>query len=186
MNRRKKDPRYRDYWQKQLKVEIEGVAADAEGVIFIGAEAREAGCNLLRTGTPYRDLVFPASGHKPRFKEEFEKYKTEGWKLKAEACDRRRAVKPTSKVYVRLGELRMDGKVPQQQLDLAAILTAGMEVDKEYSEDQIFKILEAGRDGYKSLRESRQPVTHLFRYYRGLKAEGMYAGFVARGFIHYK
>src|SRR5579872_178067 len=62
VNRRKKDSGYRDYWRKQLKVEIEGVAAAAEGVIFIGAEAREAGCNLLRPGTHYRDFVFPASG----------------------------------------------------------------------------------------------------------------------------
>ena len=100
--------------------------------------------------------------------------------------DKRGAVKPASRVYVRLGELRTDGKVPQQQFDLAKILSAGMEVDKEYSEDYVFKILEAGRDAYKSLRESKQPVANLFRYYRGLKAEGMHAGFVARDFIHYK
>lgn len=147
VNRRKKDPGYRDYWRKQLKIEIEGVAAAAEGVIFIGAEAREAGCNLPRPGTHYRDFLFPASGHKPKFKEEFENYKREGWKLKAEACDKRRAVKPTSKVYVRLGELRMDGKVPRQQLDLAKILTAGMEIDKEYSEDQVFRSWRWGATG---------------------------------------
>jgi len=185
VNRRKKEPRYRYYWRKQLKLEIEGVAAAAVGVIFIGAEARKAGFKLLRPGTHFRDFVFPDWGHKKEFKEEFENYKREGWKAKAEAGDKRRAVKPTSKV-VRLGELRMDGKVPQQQLDLAKILTAGMEVDKEYSEDHVLKIMEAGRDGYKSLRESKQPVTYLFRYYRGLKADGTHAGFVARDFIHYK
>jgi hypothetical protein len=185
VNRRKKSREYRDYWRKWLKVEIECIAVAAEGAIFIGAEARKAGFELLRPGTRYRDFVFPDWGHKKEFKKEFENYKREGWKL-AEARDKRRAFKPTSKVYVRLGELRMDGKVSQQQLDLAKILTAGMEVDKKYSEDQVFKILEAGRGGYKSLRESRQPVTDLFRYYRGLKAEGTHAGFVARDFIHYK
>ena len=80
----------------------------------------------------------------------------------------------------------MNGRVPQQQLDLAKILTAGMEVHKEYSEDQVFNILEAGRDAYKSLCESKQPVRYLFRYYRGLKADGTHAGFVARDFIHYR
>lgn len=182
VHRRKKDREYARYWCSQLKVEIEGVAVAADGVIFIGAEARKAGFAALRPGTRYRDFVFPDWGHK----KEFENFKMEGWKVKAEVGDERRAVKPTSRVYVRLSELRMDGKVPQQQLDLAEILTIGMEVGKEYPEDQVFKILEAGRDGYKSLRESKQPVTLLFRYYRGLKAEGTHAGFVARDFIQYK
>jgi hypothetical protein len=80
VTRRKKDRGYGRYWRNQLKVEIEGVAA-AEGVIFIGSESRKAGFKFLRPSTHYRDFVFPASGHKKEFKEEFENYKREGWKV---------------------------------------------------------------------------------------------------------
>jgi hypothetical protein len=186
VHHRKKDREYGRYWCSQLKAEIEGVAAIADGVIFIGAEARKAGFSPLHPGMRYRDFVFPDWGHKKEFQNEFEKFKVEGWKVKTETGDIPRAIKPTRRVYVRLGEFRMDGRVPQQQLDLVQILTVGMEIDKEYSEDYVFKILETGRDGYKSLRESKQAVTYLFRYYRGLKAEGRHAGFVARDFIRYK
>jgi hypothetical protein len=59
VNRRKKDRKYGAYWRNQLNVEIQGVVAAAEGVLFIGAEALKAGFGFLPSGTRYRDFVFP-------------------------------------------------------------------------------------------------------------------------------
>lgn len=75
------------------------------------------------------------------------------------------------------------GRIPQQQRDLATILTANMIVGKEYSEEDVFKFIVEETPGYPSLKESRQDPTYLFRYYRGLKAEGKHAGFIPRLFL---
>ena len=85
MKGRKKDRKYGRYWRDQLKVEIEGVAVAAEGVIFIGEESRKAGFGFLPDGTRYRDFVFPGGwgGHKKLFMDEFKNFVTEGWKVKA-------------------------------------------------------------------------------------------------------
>ena len=84
MKWRKKNRKYGRYWRDQLKVEIEGVAIAAEGVIFIGAQALEAGFQFLPYGTRYRNFVFPGGwgGHKKLFMEEFKNFVTEGWKVK--------------------------------------------------------------------------------------------------------
>ena len=85
--------------------------------------------------------------------------------------------------YVRLGTLETWGKVPQQQYDIAKILTATMEVGKEYTEAEVFGFLVDGAEKYNSITRSVQDPTYLFRYYRGLKNDGKHGGFVARGFL---
>jgi hypothetical protein len=77
------------------------------------------------------------------------------------------------------------GNTPQQQKDLAAILTSFMEVGKEYTETEVFAQLESEYVKYSSLASAKQHVTYLFRYYRGLKNDGKYAGFIARDFIRH-
>ena len=95
---------------------------------------------------------------------------------------RRVKADPTRK-YVRQGDLKVWGRVPQQQLDIAAILKVAMEDGVEYGEEFVFDALEAGRDAFESLRKSGQHVTYLFAYYRGLKNDGKHSGFVGRGFL---
>ena len=75
------------------------------------------------------------------------------------------------------------GKVPQQQRDLAAILAAYLTVGIEYSEKEVFDLLNENRGKFSSLAHSRQSVTYLFKYYRGLEKDGKYFGFVLRGFL---
>jgi hypothetical protein len=91
--------------------------------------------------------------------------------------------KVTTTKYVRLKEV-MDnfGNVPQQQKDLAQILTF-MEVGKEYTEAEVFAVLQDKRASFNSLASAKQDVTYLFRYYRGLKNDGKYAGFIARNYL---
>lgn len=91
--------------------------------------------------------------------------------------------KVTDKSYERLGDLKTWGKVPQQQLDLANILVRHMELGKKYSEAEVFAFLVTDRDQYVQLRTSRQDVTYLFKYYRGLKKTATHGGFFARDFI---
>lgn len=89
-----------------------------------------------------------------------------------------------SRKYVLLSEkLNSWGKIPQQQADLATILSSSMEVGKEYTEPEVFAILNEHKEQFPSLAKSRQTVEYLFRYYRGLKLDGPHAGFVAREFI---
>jgi hypothetical protein len=90
---------------------------------------------------------------------------------------------PGNRSYVREGVLNTEGKVPQQQADLAKILTNRMPVGEKFTEAQVFGFLNADKGDYPSLVNSRQDVTYLFRYYRGLKPSGKHAGFVARGFL---
>lgn len=87
MKERKKNREYGRYWRDQLKVEIEGVAVAAEGVVFIGEESRRVGFKFLPDGALYRDFVFPGGwgGHKKLFMDEFKNFVTEGWKVKAMA-----------------------------------------------------------------------------------------------------
>lgn len=85
---------------------------------------------------------------------------------------------------LKLDRLPMDGLVPQQQLDIAAILIKNMEVGKKYTEAEVFGFLVDGAGDYKSLYTSKQDVTYLFRYYRGLgNKDGKHAGYIKRGFL---
>ena len=95
------------------------------------------------------------------------------------------AGKLSNKKYILLTKtLASWGKVPRQQADLAAILAGNMEVGKEYSEEQVWQILDSNYRQYPSLANSKQHVTYLCRYYRGLKNDHKtHAGFVARGFL---
>lgn len=94
-----------------------------------------------------------------------------------------RPSKVTDKKYARLGILKLYGNVPQQQKDLAAILISRMEIGVEYSEKEVYDFLIDGMGDYSSLTKSSQDVTYLFRYYRSLKPDVKYAGFVARDFL---
>ncbi len=85
--------------------------------------------------------------------------------------------------YTRIGELKTWGKVPQQQADLAAIMAESMDVDAEWTEEELFDLVATSAKEYASLRNSKQDPTYLFRYYRGLKNDGKHAGFVARNFL---
>ena len=87
-------------------------------------------------------------------------------------------------VYVRLGELKTYGRVPQQQADIAKILTSEMVLNQQYSEAEVFNFLINGCGEFRSLYTSKQDVTYLFKYYRGLnKKDGKHEGFVKRGFL---
>lgn len=91
--------------------------------------------------------------------------------------------KAGSKKYVLLREMPTWGKVPQQQLDLARVLVSNLVIGQEYTEQEVFDVLNKDKASYPSLANSRQDVTYLFRYYRGLKKDVKHAGFVARGFL---
>ena len=88
-----------------------------------------------------------------------------------------------SRKYERLGELKTWGKVPRQQADLAAIIAESVEVGAEWSEEELFDLIVSGAKDYASLRNSKMSATYLFQYYRGLKNDGVHAGFIARGFL---
>lgn len=80
-------------------------------------------------------------------------------------------------------ELENWGRVPQQQQDISRILAGSMELGREYSETEVFSMLIDGSGEFPSLTRSKQDVTYLFRYYRGLKKDAKYGGFVARNFL---
>jgi hypothetical protein len=88
--------------------------------------------------------------------------------------------------YERLGEFKAWGKVPQQQADLAAIITESVDLGAEWTEEELFDLVSTGAKDYASLRNSKQDATYLFRYYRGLKNDGKHAGFIARNFLRMK
>jgi hypothetical protein len=75
------------------------------------------------------------------------------------------------------------GKVPQQQSDIATLLTKSFKVGEEFTEAEAFDALVDNSGDYVSMTKSVQDPTYLFKYYRGLKNDGKYAGFVARNFI---
>jgi hypothetical protein len=94
------------------------------------------------------------------------------------------AAKPdTNRKYVRLATLNTTGKIPQQQADLAKILAESMDIGKEWSEAEVFSLVEESANEYPSLANSKQAPSYLFRYYRSLKADGKRGGFIARGFL---
>jgi hypothetical protein len=93
--------------------------------------------------------------------------------------------KVTDSVWIRLGAFEEWGKVPQQQKDLATILTNMMQVGVQYSEAAVFaEVTERAKD-FPSLSTSDQDATYLLRYYRGLnkKDDPRYAGFIKRNFL---
>jgi hypothetical protein len=86
--------------------------------------------------------------------------------------------------YVLLSkELKSWGRVPQQQADIARILANALEVNKEYTESEVFDAVVAKAAETPSIAGSVQDPTYLFRHYRGLKNDGKHAGFVARDFM---
>jgi hypothetical protein len=88
------------------------------------------------------------------------------------------------RTYMRLtAELANWGKVPAQQAAIAKIIVDNTELGKEYSETEVFDMLNEHASKFTCLSGSRQDVTYLFRYYRGLKRDATHAGFVARGFL---
>lgn len=91
--------------------------------------------------------------------------------------------KPMAVKYVRVEAFKRVGTIPAQQSALAAILDAQMVVGEEYTEEQVFEFLMNGRGAYHALAASKQSVTYLLRYYRGLRSDGKRAGFIARGYL---
>jgi len=89
----------------------------------------------------------------------------------------------TRKYSLLSGTMANWGKIPQQQADLAELLSKSMSVTSEYSEQEVFNFLIDGCGDYPSLYRSKQDVTYLFKYYRSLKNDGNHAGFVARKFV---
>jgi hypothetical protein len=86
--------------------------------------------------------------------------------------------------YVLLSKtLNNFGKVPQQQADIAKVLSENLEVGEPISEAELFDLVTREGGKYPSIQKSVQDPTYLFKYYRGLKHEGNHAGFVARGFL---
>lgn len=76
-----------------------------------------------------------------------------------------------------------NGKVPQQQLDLARIIGAKFNIGEVFTQAQLYQALNEGRSSHRSLYTSVQDVTYLFRYYFGLRDNGKQAGFVARNYM---
>jgi hypothetical protein len=96
----------------------------------------------------------------------------------------KRAVKPEpGRKYVRLGPLDTFGRVPQQQADIAAILTESMEIGAEWTEEELFLLVTDSAVEHDSIAKSVQHPIYLFTYYRGLKNDGKHAGFIARNFL---
>lgn len=89
------------------------------------------------------------------------------------------------RTYTRLTQRLADwGNIPAQQKALAEILIKHMELDQEYSESEVFSFLREERDNYDVLAQSKQDVTYLFAYYRGVdKKDGKTAGFIRRNFL---
>jgi hypothetical protein len=112
---------------------------------------------------------------------QLEELKTKGAKVQKNHV----AGKPAAgRKYVLLAkEMKMFGKVPRQQAELAHILATNLEVLKEYSEDEVFNLVTTKAPGYPSIARSVQDPTYLFKYYRNLKNDGKHAGFVARNFL---
>ena len=75
------------------------------------------------------------------------------------------------------------GKIPQQQADVADILSKNMEVGTEYSEVEVFNMLINNGVEYPSIAKSVQDPTYLFRFYRGLKNDSQRGGYIARNFL---
>jgi hypothetical protein len=108
-----------------------------------------------------------------------------GERVKDTTKKNKRPGKPdANRKYVLLSKkMESWGRVPQQQADIAKILAHYMEVNKEYTEAEVFGFLVDGCGEYESIYKAKQDPTYLFRYYRGLKKDAKHAGFIARNFI---
>ncbi len=106
-------------------------------------------------------------------------------KKEREKKNQRPGVASGTKSYeLLLGTLPSKGLVPRQQADIATILVRNMEVGARYTEAEVFKFLVDDCGDFPSITGSRQDVTYLFRYYRGLSnKDGKHAGYVSRGFL---
>ena len=102
-----------------------------------------------------------------------------------EVAKNKRAVNPDpGRKYVLLTkQLESWGRVPQQQRDIATLLSQLMTVGQEYSEAEVFAAVTDYACEFDSIRKSVQHPTYLFAYYRGLKNDGKHAGFIARNFL---
>ncbi len=128
--------------------------------------------------------VAPAPEQPFDLEAEFKKLQAELAELKTKPVSKNhKAGIPKNTSYERLGPLSMAGKVPQQQRDIATILEGKMLLGEKFTEAEVFAMLNEGMDAYPSLKNSKQDVTYLFRYYRGLKADAPHAGFIARDFL---
>lgn len=118
-------------------------------------------------------------------KAKIEELKKEEVRTEVKVAKNHRPGKVTDSVWVRLGTFEEWGKVPQQQKDLATILTNMMQVGVQYSEAAVFAEVTERAAQFESLRTSDQDATYLLRYYRGLKKKDdpRYAGFIKRNFL---
>lgn len=114
-----------------------------------------------------------------------EKKESEKKEVTVKVAKNHKPGKPSaSRKYVLLdAALKSWGKVPQQQADLAKVLSDNLEVGKEYTEGEVFDVLIEKTANVPSIAGSKQDPTYLFRYYRGLGNDGKHAGFIARDFI---
>jgi len=75
------------------------------------------------------------------------------------------------------------GKVPQQQLDIADILTRHFDVGVSVDEAEVFAKVAEQAPMYPHLATSVQDSTYLLKYYLNLSAKNNHAGLVARGLV---
>jgi hypothetical protein len=76
------------------------------------------------------------------------------------------------------------GKVPQQQADIATILSKNFEVGIEVPETEVLARVAIEATNYPSLAKSVQDPGYLLRYYLGLdKKDGKHAGYIKRNFV---
>ena len=90
-----------------------------------------------------------------------------------------------SRKYVLLSKkMDMSGKVPQQQEDLASIISKHFNVNEPFSEQELWNTLVDQAGEYKSLYSSKQHITYLFAYYRGYDLkDGKHLSFIRRNFL---
>jgi hypothetical protein len=95
-------------------------------------------------------------------------------------------VKPKAdrKYVILSNSLAKWGTVPQQQADLADIITSAYNIADVVSEAELFDTITDCAEQYPSLAASVQHPTYLFAYYRGLdKKDLKHAGFIKREFL---
>ncbi len=92
--------------------------------------------------------------------------------------------KPKGVKYVLLSKsLASWGKIPQQQADLAKIISGAFELNVPFTDAELFAVLKENSGKFPSIAKSVQDPTYLFRYYRGLKTTATHGGFLGRGFL---
>ena len=98
----------------------------------------------------------------------------------------KRSIRPSAtRLYLLLSDvLRGGGRIPQQQMDLAAIIVKRFKVGETFSEVELFRTLDAEAVKYPQLVNSTMGATYLFAYYRGLdKRDGKHMGYIRRNFL---